>query len=1636
MNKCFFRFLVFFQLIIYIYNSIDGKNFDPSLDIILFDDNCYYTDENSNYIYKEPVESGDKEEFMQISGVKNKTLIKVSEEIFILFGLDNENNQFLYHKYNIKTNADDSNIFNIYLPNDGNYTIKLIKDNNYLLYYNSSNNLYLYIISLDSNSILVQSNKEIALENNYILNTIECDSFDTENIFCVYSMFEKLPNYNVYSTLSYYSYEGINVDTLGKNEIMKNIAGPSLLKIEYNNEKKFLICYFENNDNGKNPSIFCQFFLLNENKNVLIAQQTVFIGTTSIYSKLIYKLFAYQNLVQIIRYDYTILIHFKFQKYADYRSSVLFVASIDLNLIVPYYLDPNFGIVELKDILINNNYLLFLKYSSTNVEIKLHKLQIKCPDQQLFHFGGNEKEIQLDKLIKASENINVDDIYMSFGLDTLIYLYVEDTRNFGGLLYSIPLKEEGTVKNSEISLRLTNEDLRISYNYYIYHGKDSGDKFSEYKTLSNFCFLKVLNCYESCKNCSSNIPGTEEIHQCSSCKDKYYIFELDSNEDDHFNCYKTSSGDDIINHYYLDKTDGKYYECNESCKTCESASDCLECSDGYHYKIDKLVNNKLTDICYKTEPSGYYLNSSIGVYEQCYKTCLKCFGKGNSTNNMCLECNAGLISYTFDKFKCTEDVKNCTRYWKINSTNDVQCLSECKGYIIREGKNKGQCVNNCSSYINPFDISTNNGLLLSYDCEDEDEVQKYCITQDFCRLKGLRIQGNECRSGISCFDIDDTSAVTPDSNVQIAKATIVKYFEYTLKYQGNSNNSSKQFITTYFDEYDKEVGYYEDGMDFITVSTYADFKITIYPLNKEEYLYKNVIKTNNLCFANFTEFFREIHYSPKDKHIILVALLEFQNINIPINSINYFFFECEEENNFLRTNSCINHQIKKSNLVSGSSIKLQSEYPLYNFENPNLDSQYSTNLISTIKTLNSIDEDINFFNENNEFYTDICKTFTSEVGTDMTISDRLEEYSTKISLCENGCELVNVIDKGKDDNPRSVCNCNFKVDTGKSNDNYTFIYDKSEGKDVSNFNVLKCVNNVFSSKEIEDNFIFWIFLILLIIFIIIFLIIFFCGKTQVEGILKIKKVESENSSSSQSKLNNLNISEKISSINSDVNYQSVYVKDNKSSSKNKVIKISYAQPPKKFKEATSTKPDHQVGSRTENISINTTINFNNKFEIKFKEEDDIYDEIFPDYNEVLNNNYYENKYMKNNYINLRLKSLKLKKYFLNPLGKDEFLKHNNTDTEDEFGDINYYQNKKSRASINYYKTLLPKAEISRNILKNYYYKNPQLETEYDANKKVNMKKSLKFSEDSNFLGDGNANRLKGRKMKNSKKLNDSDTDNNDLFIHKKKKSLLSSDNEKKSNNSSSIRDLNKQRMMDNYFLNSSNKNDNIIVQYSFCKFYWVYLNKSEFCLISIYNMRDNVASYIRIATFLFVIALLFTINCLLLTSNQIHKRHIYAKENGSLNEFTYIFKKEIGTVFLLVLIYIIIKILFIKLIYGKLFKITYSAKEDLSPYGIESEKDEDKSLKRREYLKKYRKKSLIYIVIILVLMILIGYISICYFGIFKNSKVGLAIRFVISFIFSIIICAILCLIIVLIYHCSRKKGKISRKIYRICDIIY
>ena len=1661
MNKWLFRFFILIQVFQSMKCDIRTLSFDPSMKMILFKDTCIYVTENSNAIYKIKINDNSPTNFTTITNIKNKTLIQLDDkEEFIIFGYNS--NQLLYYKFNINnppSSGQSYNTINIKIENSiGNYTIKHINENRFLLFYVSSEEFFIYSFYLNNSTIQSQKNLKFEKENEFNLNTMDCDSFDGEHIFCVYSMIKKKEYGNTkvfYETIAYYSFENITTDKLGNHELIRNIAGPSLLKLKNNNQQKFLICYYDSIvyvDVQKNHQIYCQYFTVDGNE--ILREQIYNIATiSSSYSLIFYFNFIFQKVVQIIKYKYDLYILVKV-KNGNNMASLLYVSSLDLKLIIPYYLGNSLS--ETKDIFVSSQYILFL-IENTNIKIDYSKFEIQCLQNTLFDLTINET-LNLSMIAENVKNSTIDFIYTSFDLEPLTNIIINKYRNMGGLLNNYFIKNYNYIY-SNISL-VRNNDLKITYNYYIYLSDDNSGTDSGYTTYSNFCLLKVLNCYKSCLTCDENIIGTEELNQCKSCKSGYNIFNFEI-EGKNFNCYN-SSDTKIQNYYFLDPNDKKYYRCDESCMSCKNYTTCTECNTGYYKKEDK---DKDTDLCYKETPEGYYIynNGFITNYQKCYDTCKKCYGKGNEAFNNCIECKEGLVNYPYDNTRCTKNITTCEKYWKINKNNNIECIDECEDYIIHEGDNKNQCVQNCQSYINPFGSGKNQPLLF-YSCGNN---PKYCITYNYCKLKRLENNLTTCIQGDECFNMSDFTPVTeaPAIPTTIPKpiittiiiteepkkekpepiterATVVKYFEYiNTSYSQIAGNFSSIQISRYFMELHLEKESHSDvyleGFDFITVNKYYDFIITLYPLDKEDYLYKNVLKTNNLCFINFTEFFNEISYTKhKDDNTILIGLIEFHNDNIPINSINYLFYEYDEKSNDKNKPE----EIPKSNLIQNSTFNLNVEYPLYNYYNPNISEQYSSNLIETIKNLNLLNQDIDFFNEDNKVYTDICTPFTSEEGTDMTIADRNEKYLIKISLCENGCKRKSLIDKGPYENPRSVCECQYKENILKSNDNYTFIFEKVEGKNISNFNALKCANTVFSSKEIKNNLIFWIFLLLLIILFITLLVIIFCSKSSVENILKIKKEnESEENEANNSGNNTDKNSEKISSVISDENLNA---KDKKDSSKNKEIitsKISDASAPpkKKLKEMFSTKGENNMDEKTDNNSFTKPITYFNKFKINYKDDGDDLDEIFPDYNEVLTNNYYQNKFLKNNYINLRLKNLKLKKYFAEHLKQEDYPKHNNTDTEDNLEDSNEIKKIiKRKTIIHRYQTLLPKADIARNKLKSHY-KDPQFETEYDEKTKKNeKKKSVIFFEESNIIGDEQIIQNDEQNIKNSNELSEAE-DNKNIYIHKKKKSILSSSlsNEKKSimNSGDSISKFNS---LDKYFINSSNINNDVKMKYSFCKFYWIYLNKREFCLLSIYNLDDNIASYIRISTFIFVLSLLFVINSLFLTSNQIHERYIYIKEKGSKNEFSYIFQKEIGIVFLLILIYIIIKMLFIKLIYGLLFKISYAAKEDLSPFYLESQKD-NKSIKRMVYLKKYRKKALIYIAIILALMILLGYISICYFGIFKNTKAAIIIRFFIAFIFSIIICAILCLIVVIIFHFSRKSNNKCLQItYRIAKIIY
>ena len=430
--------------------------------------------------------------------------------------------------------------------------------------------------------------------------------------------------------------------------------------------------------------------------------------------------------------------------------------------------------------------------------------------------------------------------------------------------------------------------------------------------------------------------------------------------------------------------------------------------------------------------------------------------------------------------------------------------------------------------------------------------------------------------------------------------------------------------------------------------------------------------------------------------------------------------------------------------------------------------------------------------------------------------------------------------------------------------------------------------------------------------------------------------------------------------------------------------------------------------------------------------------------------------MKNNYIINKMSYLNIKKYFSFPPTKYEHQRPCKTDDNNYFDNFDSLKNINKKSNFNYYKSLLPWLNISTNTIDYNNINYPEYRTENDyINKKYIPKKSINLLEESNVIGNGqifleeeemnnknssvkNKNKIKlGIKNSNDINLNEIENNNNKLFIHKKDKSLISSNSSiyKKSNKSKS-----RNVQLDKYFFNTSNNSIKYNIKYSFYYFYWFYLNRREFNLYSIYNLEDNIPLFIRISSFIFVILILFAINNLFLTAKQIHERYIYIKNHKQINEFSYIFNNEIGSCFLCSFIFIIIKLIFIKIIYGIIFKISSIEKRELSPFMInDNEKEEynNKILKMKVFLKKYKKKSLIYLIIIIIISFFFGYISICYFGVFKNTKIDMILRFIISYIFSIIISVILCLIVMIIYHFGTKYDNIHlKKLYNIAKIIY
>jgi len=147
------------------------------------------------------------------------------------------------------------------------------------------------------------------------------------------------------------------------------------------------------------------------------------------------------------------------------------------------------------------------------------------------------------------------------------------------------------------------------------------------------------------------------------------------------------------------------------------------------------------------------------------------------------------------------------------------------------------------------------------------------------------------------------------------------------------------------------------------------------------------------------------------------------------------------------------------------------------------------------------------YNYENNFYNDICYSYSSNDKKDVTLYDRKEEFNNlNMSVCENGCIYVGYnfsINK-------VVCECRIKTSMKNYEDiifNNAFFH-FTNFKMKSNIYILKCAKTLFSKDGIKTNIAFYILSIIIIISIIECIIFFLRGfkllRRKIDNIINLK----------------------------------------------------------------------------------------------------------------------------------------------------------------------------------------------------------------------------------------------------------------------------------------------------------------------------------------------------------------------------------------------------------------------------------------------------------------------------------------------------------------------------------------------------
>ena len=190
------------------------------------------------------------------------------------------------------------------------------------------------------------------------------------------------------------------------------------------------------------------------------------------------------------------------------------------------------------------------------------------------------------------------------------------------------------------------------------------------------------------------------------------------------------------------------------------------------------------------------------------------------------------------------------------------------------------------------------------------------------------------------------------------------------------------------------------------------------------------------------------------------------------------------------------------NITNGSSLYIlkidvkeegmkipKIEYEIYSYSSlgknniSQLNLSYCKNTKVDISIPIILNDTLDKYDKNSNYYNDICYTTTSKIGTDISLKDRKNEFiNNNMTICEENCILKNY----DNDLKKVKCSCEIKINIPLIDE---IKFDKGEllkrFKDITtiaNIKMIKCIKSVFKPNSIKKNYGFYIFAFIHIMF--------------------------------------------------------------------------------------------------------------------------------------------------------------------------------------------------------------------------------------------------------------------------------------------------------------------------------------------------------------------------------------------------------------------------------------------------------------------------------------------------------------------------------------------------------------------------